>query len=112
MGMKTTTKLWIGIAVLSVLSPLGLILPEHFKAGDAWGEWGTDGVKELIGYVPRGLEKLSGLWRAPLPDYAFKGRESTGIGDTSFAYISSAFIGIIVVVCIAVLIGKVLGRKE
>ncbi len=44
--MKIVTKLWIGLAVLIVLSPLGLILPERFKAGDAWGEWGTDGVKE------------------------------------------------------------------
>ncbi len=38
--MKITTKFLIGIAVLIVLSPLGLILPEHFKAGSAWGEWG------------------------------------------------------------------------
>jgi len=38
--MTLTGKLWIGIGALIVLSPLGLILPDQFKAGSAWGEWG------------------------------------------------------------------------
>ena len=37
--MKTTTKLWIGLGVLAIASPLGLYLPDTFKAGEAWGEW-------------------------------------------------------------------------
>jgi len=77
--MKITTKLWIGIVVLIALAPLGLLLPEYFNANDAWGEWGTDGIKELTGYIPRGLEKLSSLWNAPMPDYAFKGWEEKGL---------------------------------
>lgn len=56
--MKTVTKLWIGLGILAVVSPLGLILPEYFKAGDAWGEWGTDTIKDLVGYTPVGLEKI------------------------------------------------------
>ena len=40
--MKIITKLWIGMIVLICLSPLGLLIPEHFKAGAAWGEWGAD----------------------------------------------------------------------
>ena len=32
--MKTITKLWIGLGVLILCSPLGLILPEYFKSGD------------------------------------------------------------------------------
>ena len=39
--MKTTTKLWIGIGALALASPFGLLLPEKFKAGSAWGEWGA-----------------------------------------------------------------------
>lgn len=54
--MKTATKLWIGIGILILLSPLGLLLPEHFKAGDAWGEWGAGTFKELVGYIPQGLK--------------------------------------------------------
>ena len=110
--MKTITKLWIGIAILILLSPLGLWLPEHFKAGDAWGEWGADTFKELVGYIPQGLEKLSSLWSAPLPDYAFKGWEEKGLGSLSFAYIASAIIGIFITACVVLLIGKLLSRKE
>lgn len=109
--MKTTTKLWIGIGILILLSPLGL-LPEHFKAGDAWGEWGTDTIKELTGYIPQGLEKLSILWKAPIPDYAFKGLRKKGLGSLSFAYIASAMIGILVVDCIVLLIGRLLSKKS
>ncbi|MCM8797503.1 MAG: PDGLE domain-containing protein [Candidatus Omnitrophica bacterium] len=110
--MKTTAKLWIGLGILILLSPLGLILPEHFKAGDAWGEWGIDTIKELVGYIPQGLEKLSNLWRAPLPDYAFRGWEEKGLPHLSFAYIISAVIGIGIVVVIVIAIGKLLSKKE
>ena len=37
--MKTITKLWIFIAVLVILTPIGLVLPAYFKSGPAWGEW-------------------------------------------------------------------------
>ena len=109
--MKTTNKLWIGIGILILLSPLGLFLPEHFQAGDAWGEWGTDTIKELAGYIPQGLEKLSSIWNAPMPDYAFKGWEEKGLFSLSFAYIISALIGIIAVALIVLLIGKMLSKK-
>ena len=110
--MKTTTKLWFGLGILIILSPLGLFLPEHFKAGDAWGEWGTDSVKELVGYIPQGLEKLSSLWSAPIPDYAFKGWEEKPLMGLSIAYIASALIGIFVCVVAVFLLGKFLSRKE
>ena len=110
--MKTTAKLWIGMGILILLSPLGLLLPEHFKAGDAWGEWGTGSIKELVGYIPRGLEKLSSLWSAPIPDYAFKGWEEKGLSRLSFAYIISAVIGVLVVILGMLLIGKFLSRKR
>ena len=80
--MTVTKKLWIGIAVLIILTPLGLILPDYFKAGDAWGEWGSDTIQKLVGYVPQGIEKLSNLWNAPLPDYSFKGWEDKGMATS------------------------------
>jgi cobalt/nickel transport protein len=109
--MKITTKLWIGLGALIVLSPLGLLLPEHFKAGAAWGEWGMDEIKELAGYVPKGLEKLAPLWNAPLSDYAFKGWEEKGLSHLSFAYIISAIAGMAVTVMVVLLIGRLLARK-
>lgn len=109
--MKTTTKLWIGIGLLILFSPLGLFLPEHFKAGDAWGEWGTDTIKEMVGYVPQGLEKFSTSWSAPIPDYAFKGWEEKGLLCLSLAYIISALLGIAAIVIAVLLIGKILPEK-
>ena len=110
--MKITTKLWIGLAILIILSPLGLILPEHFKASSAWGEWGADEMQKLVGYIPQGLEKLSGLWNAPMPDYAFKGWEEKGLPHLSLAYIISAIIGICIIVAAVLFIGKILSKKD
>ncbi len=109
--MKITTKLWIGLGVLILLSPLGLLLPAHFKAGAAWGEWGIDEIKKFVGYVPKGLEKLAPLWNAPLPDYAFKGLEGKGLSHLSLAYVISAVVGIGVTVGASLLVGKLLAKK-
>ena len=109
--MKTIAKLWIGIGALAILSPIGLYLPEKFKAGAAWGEWGTDEMKELVGYIPAGLEKVSSLWKAILPDYALKGWEDKGLGHLSLAYILSAIVGIAVCVGLVWLIGRFLTKK-
>ncbi len=110
--MKTITRLWILIAILIILTPLGLILPEHFKAGAAWGEWGVEEIRELAGYIPKGLERLASLWNAPIPDYAFKGWEDKPMGALSLAYIVSAIVGIAVTVGMTLLIGKFLSKKE
>jgi len=110
--MKIISKLWIFIGVLIVLSPLGLLLPEHFKAGAAWGEWGADEMQKLVGYIPRGLEKLSSLWSAPIPDYAFKEWEEKGLPLLSFSYIVSAVIGILICVGVVLLLGKFLSKKR
>jgi len=110
--MKTVSKLWIGLAVFIVLSPLGLILPEYFKAGDAWGEWGTDAFEGLVGYIPQGLEKLSGLWNAPLADYTFSGWEDKGLVHLSAAYIFSAVLGITVTALIIFGIGYLLSKRN
>jgi cobalt/nickel transport protein len=110
--MKQTTKLWIILAVLAVITPLGLIIPNHFKAGDAWGEWRPDTIKQMSGYTPKGLEKLSSIWKAPLPDYAFKGREVKGLQKLSLAYIFSAISGMALCIVAGFLIGKMISRKE
>jgi len=110
-SIKTITKLWIGLGIIILLSPLGLILPEHFKAGSAWGEWGVDQMQKLVGYIPKGLVKLSSLWKAPIPDYAFKGWEEKGLPHSSVAYIISAITGIIIIIIVALIIGKILSKK-
>jgi hypothetical protein len=109
--MKIMTKLWIGIAVLIVLTPLGLFLPEHFKAAGAWGEWSAAEMQKLVGYIPKGMQKLSNLWSAPMPDYAFKGGGEKSLPHFGFAYIISALAGIAVIVIAVLIIGKMLSKK-
>jgi cobalt/nickel transport protein len=106
--VRTISRLWVFIGVLVVLSPLGLLLPEHFKAGAAWGEWGVDEMRELVGYIPKGLAGLTNLWNAPIPDYAFRGWEGKPLVDLSLAYIFSAVIGIMVCVGVVFILGKFL----
>ena len=110
--MKITSKLWIALGILVLLSPLGLILPDRFKAGSAWGEWGSDEIKELVGYIPAGLEKLGSLWNAPIPDYAFQGWEEKGLTHLSFAYIFSAILGVALVALAMWLMGKILIKQN
>ncbi|MFH1097467.1 MAG: PDGLE domain-containing protein [Candidatus Desantisbacteria bacterium] len=109
--MKITTKLWIGMAILILLSPLGLILPEHFKAGAAWGEWDVEEMQKLVGYIPQGLKKIASIWNAPMPDYAFKGWGEKSLLHMSFAYIVSAVIGIGATVLIVLGTGKFLTKR-
>lgn len=110
--MKTTTKLWAGIGALIFLSPLGLIIPDRAKAGAAWGEWSTDEIAKLVGYMPAGLQRLSELWKAPFPDYAFQGWEEKGLAGLSVAYVVSAILGIAVVALLMFAIGKLLTKKQ
>ena len=104
--MKLINKLWILLIVLAILTPIGLFLPEHFKAGAAWGEWGAEEMTELVGYIPRGLEKIATLWRAPMPDYAFEGMEDRALRVQSAAYILSAIVGIAAVSMVILILGK------
>ena len=122
--MKITVKLWLGIAVLIVLSPLGLILPRYFKSTGAWLEvrpqcaqgkssapyWGQANIYPA---AARTLEaKSSGAWKAPLADYGFKGWEGKGLVHSSAAYIVSAIAGIGLIIIAVWLIGKMLAKKR
>ena len=109
--MKITTKFWMGLGVLVILSPLGLLIPKHFKAGSAWGEWTAVEIKELAGYIPKGLEKLSNFWSAPFPDYTFKGWEDKSWISLSLTYVFSAIVGIFICLGVVLILGKFLSKK-
>ncbi len=96
-GWRTARPLLIVLALLMVLSPLGLL-----AAGTAWGEWGagdfTDpAMRQQIeiasgqappAQAPKGLERLSTLWNAPLSGYA-----PAFISSAELGYILSAVVG-------------------
>ncbi|HUT74521.1 MAG TPA: PDGLE domain-containing protein [Armatimonadota bacterium] len=110
--MKTTAKLWIALLVLVALSPLGIIVAAKLGAETAWGEWGADEVRDLVGYLPAQMARLSGRWRAPLPDYALPGQENASLPALSGSYILSAVMGVAVIVAVTLLIGRVLARRD
>lgn len=92
-------KIWIVLAVLVFLTPLGLLAP-----GTAWGEWSSDQLKEIgLGFVPAGLQKWENIWSGIFADYSIP-----GMGEKT-AYILSAAAGVILILLVYLLLTK-LGR--
>lgn len=92
-GAKKKTKAVYGlIAALICLTPLGLL-----ATGTAWGEWGTDEIKnvaaggQILGFTPSGMMK-GFRFEALLPDYAV-----SGLPDVA-GYILSAVFGVAIVI--------------
>lgn len=93
--------LWIGVLILVVASPLGLLAP-----GTAWGEWTSAQLRERgLPAIPAGLQQLSGLWGAPLAGYRLH-----SLGDASLGYILSAALGILVIAILGWLFSLLLSR--
>ena len=99
--MKKFTKLYIGLFVLGLLTPIGLL-----ASGDAWGEWGREVFIKMIGYVPKGIERFSEIWHAPFPDYSV-----SGIGDY-IGYILSAFGGMLLILLFTWAVGKLMVKMD
>jgi len=110
--MNKNRRLWWGLILLVLLSPLGLILPEVLRSGPAWGEWSLEEIEKMIGFIPEGLKKWTGLWSAPLPDYNLGEWEKKGLFHSSLGYILSGFLGVGAVVAVTLLLGKFLGKKD
>jgi cobalt/nickel transport system permease protein len=87
-GFAKWRTLWIGLAALLVILPVGLLTP-----GTAWGEWSTEKLSSLgLTFIPEGMAKLSGLWYAPLPGYDLPALKNADLG-----YILSGIVGTIVI---------------
>lgn len=95
--------LWAGLAVLLVLTPLGIL-----TAGCAWGEWmasdfADPAVRQQIegasfhhaapAHAPQGLQRLSSFWTSPFARYA-----PPYIRSATFGYLLSAMFGAGVIV--------------
>ena len=94
---------WVGLAALAMLTPLGLLAP-----GTAWGEWSTRELARLgMKSLPAGMEKLAGLWGAPLARYNLP-----ALGNTSLGYLLSAGLGILIIVVVVWLFTRLLTAKR
>lgn len=109
--MRLHKKLWIGLFIMSLLTPLGLIIPKIFNAGGAWGEWGAEELARYTGYMPQGLKRLAGLWNAPFPDYN-AGSDSASIFSKGVSYMISGLIGIFLAAIIIYIISRLIIKHE
>lgn len=112
MGKMTRLQKKVGIAllVLCVLTPIGIFLPMFFDAGDAWGEWSAETLRDLIGYVPAGLGQYAEIWQAPIPDYSLDA-ENPSVAYQSGYYIVSGILGATLTYVMMLVISKLLLRN-
>ncbi len=116
-GWLVTKPLWIGLAALMILTPLGLL-----ATGAAWGEWGPEHfndpqtrqeITRASGNVtppekaPSGMERLSAIWTAPIPDYA-----PPFMRSEKFGYMMSAMIGTGLIILFFLIGGRITGRRK
>jgi cobalt/nickel transport system permease protein len=95
--------LWIALPALVVAAPLGLLAP-----GTAWGEWNAAQLASRgLGFIPRGLGKLTNLWNAPLAGYDLPALHSPTLG-----YVLSAGVGVLLVVFLAWLFTTLLSQSQ
>ncbi|AEM77747.1 PDGLE domain-containing protein [Thermoanaerobacter wiegelii] len=99
-------KFYIAAIVIILLTPLGLLAP-----GSAWGEWGLDEIKSMIGYVPKGMNRFSEVIKAILPDYSIPGFDSNFF-QQAIGYIFSAIVGIAAILLIFAILGRIMGKPQ
>ena len=117
-GWRATRPLWMALAALLVLTPLGIL-----AAGSAWGEWvpsdfanpqarhqiaAVSGHEQLPAQAPAGLTRLATIWTAPMPGYAPGFLKSEKMG-----YFLSAMAGTGLIILLGLGAGRLTrGRRE
>jgi len=104
-------RLWVAIALLLLLTPLGIL-----AAGNAWGEWspaefGRAGASAPMtnpsAAVPAGMQRLSNLWTAPFPSYA-----PGFVKSAAFGYVLSAMFGVGLLLALSLLVQRYYERRR
>jgi cobalamin biosynthesis protein CbiM len=92
-GLK---RIGAAFTAIAVIAPIGLIAP-----GFAYGEGSTGNVKAAFGYVPSGLQDLSGIFGAPLSGYnlplPFFSHASAPLWHAAVGYEISGILGVLLV---------------
>ncbi len=90
----TFRRLLLPLAVLVLLTPLGLI-----ASGTAWGEWGLGQIKEQLGFVPAGMARFADRWPSLFPDYSLPWAGGR-FGEVA-GYVLSGVIGLVLIAAVA-----------
>jgi len=100
LGGLSLKKVWVAIAALIILSPLGAL-----ATGTAWGEWSAEELSKMVGYVPEGIAKARGSMLNVIPDYAIPGWDKT-LFQSATGYIVSAVAGLALIFIVVFLFNK------
>jgi cobalt/nickel transport system permease protein len=115
MRWKTLRPLMAGLALLLVLTPIGLA-----ANGGAWGEWSVDQLTEpaarreiervsrgepLPDSTPRGMIRWSAIWDAPASGYAL-------LRDGEAGYFLSAILGTGMILGVALAVDAISRRRR
>ena len=108
-------RLWLAIALLMLLTPLGIL-----AAGKAWSEWSPSEFAQAgspaqiaaaasipQGTVPGGMQRLANLWTAPFPAYA-----PSFVKSARFGYLLSAMFGVGFLLGLSLLVQRYLERRR
>ena len=114
---KSLRKLWLTVALLMLLTPLGIL-----AGGTAWGEWSMSQVSAAADQKaipttshdqaqpsspPAGLQRLCSLWTAPIPNYA-----PEFVKSPRFGYLLSAMFGVGMLMAFSLVIQRILQRRR
>jgi len=104
-AIRSIKKLWIALGVLIVFAPLGLL-----ASGTAYGEWSGSEIKSKLGYIPQGMAKFSGRWKALMPGYSIHGLGS-GFFKSSLGYIFCAIVALIIILAVTAIMSIMKKKK-
>ena len=99
------------LVTIAIIAPLGLIAP-----GFAYGEGAPSDVKAAFGYVPQGLQQLSGIFSAPFDSYNVKfpffNDPNAPLWHAAIGYEISGILGILLIGAVAYGLGYLFRRRD
>jgi cobalt/nickel transport system permease protein len=107
-NIRTVGTAYVAVAIVA---PIGLVAP-----GFAYAEGSPDDLQNELGYVPQGLQNLSGFFRAPFKDYnvplPFFNAADVPLWHTAIGYEIAGLIGMLVLGVVLWSIGSLIVRRN
>jgi cobalt/nickel transport system permease protein len=107
---RSVKRIGTTFVAIAVIAPFGLVAP-----GIAYGEGGAEDVRAAFGYVPSGLQSLSGIFSAPFGGYnvplPFFSHANAPLWHAAIGYEIAGIIGILAVGGVTYTVARLLRRS-
>ena len=108
---KCVRRIGTAFVAIAIIAPLGLIAP-----GFAFGEGNSNAVKQAFGYIPQGLQQLSGIFSAPFSGYnvplPFFASDNTPLWHQAIGYEISGIVGVLLIGLISLGLATLIRRMN